>query len=232
MGHIRDTGCMPRSLRSPEAAVRLIDWADADELDLDGTATRLDDDARRRFETDSPTAARRFLIGRALLARTVADALGRREQHVRTTAHCPSCGLAHGRPGVTVDGETVHASISHTEGTTAVAVSTEFPLGVDVERVDARRFAGVETVALSPAELHRWQRSAEPDRLRSLAELWTMKEAVLKALGAGLTVEPATIESPQAETSDHPTALLGNRFLLSRPQVGPHLVLAVARLLP
>ncbi|MBF4569719.1 4'-phosphopantetheinyl transferase superfamily protein [Plantibacter sp. VKM Ac-2880] len=225
---------MSRPSRHPQPAVRLLSWDRADELDLDGTAGRLDEAARDRLEASSEAEARRFLFGRALLVDTVAKTVGARR--ITVTAHCPHCGLAHGRPQVLVDGGTVHASVSHTDGASAVAVSVTHAVGVDVERLDAARFAGVETVALSPTERERWHRLPEQRRLRSLAEQWTAKEAVTKALGTGLATDPATIDlTGRAEFTGHAGGTVaeigGRRFVVDHPVLAPDTVVATALLL-
>jgi 4'-phosphopantetheinyl transferase len=221
---------MSRPSRHPQPTVRLLTWARADELDLNGTADRLDARARDRLEASSEAEARRFLFGRALLVRTVAETVGADPRRVTVTARCPDCGLAHGRPQVFVDGGIVHASVSHTGGASAVAVSVEHPVGVDVERLDTARFAGVENVALSPTERERWHRLPEQRRLRSLAEQWTAKEAVTKALGTGLTTDPATIELA-GHTGGTVAGIGGRRFVVDHPVLAPDTVVATALLL-
>lgn len=223
---------MLRAGRHPEATVRLIDRSSTSGLDLDGTAGRLDEGGRRRLAAASSADATRFLFGRALLARTVAETLSVPETAVTITARCPDCGLEHGRPRVSVGERTVHASLSHTAGLTAVAVSVEVPVGIDIERADPVRFTGVEDVALSPVELLRWRRLPQEDRPRDLATRWTVKEAVTKALGTGLTTDPATIELPDRMASARPIRLTGREFLVSRPDLAPSVVAAVALLLP
>jgi 4'-phosphopantetheinyl transferase len=58
-------------------------------------------------------------------------------------------------------------------------------LGVDVERLDLFTTPAVETVVLHPAE--RATTAAE------LATAWVRKEALLKASGDGLSVDPASV---------------------------------------
>ena len=225
---------MSRPSRHPQPTVRLLPWARADELDLVGTVGRLDEASRDRLEASSEAEARRFLFGRALLVRTVAETVGADTRRVTVTARCPDCGLAHGRPQVLVDGGIVHASVSHSDGASAVAVSVEHPVGVDVERLDAARFGGVEAVALSPAERERWLRLPERRRLRSLAEHWTAKEAVTKALGTGLTTDPATIglTGHIGRTGGTVAEIAGRRFVVDHPTLAPDTVVATALLLP
>jgi phosphopantetheinyl transferase len=79
------------------------------------------------------------------------------------------------------------ASVSHGRGVVAVAATCGGPVGVDVEDVDSRRSFGTTGLA------HRWFDPAElawladhSDPLEAFLRLWTAKEAVGKALGAGL----------------------------------------------
>lgn len=122
-------------------------------------------------------------------------------------------------------------SVSHTADASAVAVSIEHPVGVDVERLDAARFAGVADVAPTPAEREQWQRLPDRRRLRALAERWTAKEAVTKALGTGLATDPATIDLGR-DAAPLVTATAGHRFVIDHPEPAPGFVVATALLLP
>ncbi|CAI9400720.1 4'-phosphopantetheinyl transferase family protein [Nocardioides sp. T2.26MG-1] len=80
---------------------------------------------------------------------------------------CPWCGAAdHGRPVLAGRSEP-HLSISRAGPLTVVAVCDTAPVGVDVERADA---AGAESTVT-----------------------WVRTEALLKATGHGLRVDPATV---------------------------------------
>ncbi|MGK9148737.1 4'-phosphopantetheinyl transferase superfamily protein [Plantibacter flavus] len=221
---------MPRGRRLPEPTVRVLDWSTADSLDLEATAAHLGTGGRARLETASPGDARRFLIGRALLTRTLVDAFDVDATSVRISARCPQCGLEHGRPSAVVGDRRIHTSISHTTDATAVAVSTTMPVGIDLERLDPARFTGVEGVALSPAEFQRWSSLPRPARLRSVAATWTAKEAVLKAVGTGLTIDPSTIDLPEQHDTEYPVRLLGHGVLVSDAASEGDLVVAVAHL--
>ncbi len=96
---------------------------------------------------------------------------------------CPRCGSGdHGRP-LTHDGSFV--SVSHTGDLHVVAMTTAGPVGVDLEAVDSARFDGFDAVALHPRE--------RPHTASERATTWTRKEALLKATGNGLTVDPRLI---------------------------------------
>lgn len=82
----------------------------------------------------------------------------------------------------------VEFNIAHTRGLVACALSWRGPVGVDVERIDRQR----DDVAIS----EHYFAKEEIDALKACAhgierqtrftELWTLKEAYLKALGSGL----------------------------------------------
>lgn len=110
------------------------------------------------------------------------------EHAARVVRLCPSCGSSdHGRPQLApVRGVSLpEVSISHAGAVTVVALSSVGAVGVDVERADAAGFAGFAAVALHPAE--------EAGSARDPTTTWVHKEALLKATGRGLVVDPARI---------------------------------------
>ncbi len=158
----------------------------------------------------------------------VAEALSAPADHVRLGRRCPQCGATdHGRPVVVapIDGRRVHVSVGRTLGRVAVAVGSSGPLGVDIERVDPDRFAGVATVA---------QHSDEPDAgsLRLLAARWVQKEAILKATGWGLTEDPAGLDLTARRPSPFAVTATRNglavRVWVSELGVGTRYAAAVA----
>jgi 4'-phosphopantetheinyl transferase len=143
---------------------------------------------------DSPDAA--SLLLRDVVATILCVARG----DVLLSRSCPQCGSSdHGRPVVLpVDGNpSPHVSLGRAGDLAVVAVSPEAPVGVDVERLDAPRFAGFDAVALHPHEI--------APTLETRAVTWVRKESLLKATGDGLHVDP-------------------RRILLSDPDQPPRLV--------
>jgi 4'-phosphopantetheinyl transferase len=97
---------------------------------------------------------------------------------------------AHGRPGIApVHGVgNLFFNLAHTTGLTALALAREPAIGVDVEDF-ARRPAPFEVARrhFSAAEARALEELAGEARQRRFFELWTLKEAYLKATGTGLT---------------------------------------------
>src|SRR5205085_12251591 len=86
-------------------------------------------------------------------------------------------------------------NLAHSGEIALVAVTRDHDVGVDVERVrpDADRWALVDH-ALTAPERHELQRIAPTARAYAFLSMWARKEALLKAAGVGLGVEPALIE--------------------------------------
>jgi 4'-phosphopantetheinyl transferase len=91
-----------------------------------------------------------------------------------------------GKPEV-VSHKGLHFSLSRTDGLVACAVSQRVELGVDVERLDGFPPLDVAHFSFAPAE-KAWLRSLLPEaRSQGFFQLWTLKEACVKANGMGLS---------------------------------------------
>ncbi|MGE0326350.1 MAG: 4'-phosphopantetheinyl transferase superfamily protein [Polyangiaceae bacterium] len=79
-------------------------------------------------------------------------------------------------------------NLSHTGGLAACAVSRQLDCGVDVERRDKRRnFLGMSRTAFSELEQAELRQIPEERRQARFYEVWTLKEAYIKAIGMGLS---------------------------------------------
>jgi 4'-phosphopantetheinyl transferase len=85
-----------------------------------------------------------------------------------------------------LDGAPLHFNLSHSDGIAALGVSERHELGVDVEfirplkeDIAARYFSRAEMAALA--------KLADDDQLEGFYRCWTRKEAVVKAIGEGLS---------------------------------------------
>jgi 4'-phosphopantetheinyl transferase len=83
-----------------------------------------------------------------------------------------------------------HFNITHTPGLAACGLTFAGPIGVDAElRGRAVDIAGVAERCFTPDERRRVEAAAGPDRGQRFIELWTLKEAVAKAVGHGLAMD-------------------------------------------
>jgi 4'-phosphopantetheinyl transferase len=81
-------------------------------------------------------------------------------------------------------------SLSHTRGFAVCAVSHGIPLGVDVEHAGRTPPPRIAAKTLAPAERAALEALPEEERPGRFFEYWTLKEALLKGLGLGLTYAP------------------------------------------
>jgi phosphopantetheinyl transferase len=113
---------------------------------------------------------------------------------------------AGGRPAVHGYND-LSISVSHTDGALLVALGIRCRLGVDVEPVRDRGVRSLRQHALAGSELDELERHGSLRRNEVFLRYWTRKEALLKAAGAGLAVEPRLIELPSSGSSPHPIAV-------------------------
>lgn len=113
----------------------------------------------------------------ALLRRAVGWVLGVGSEALEVTRRCRRCGATrHGQP-VIAGVDHLNLSISHSGSYAAVAVS-ERPVGIDIEDPDGIRIGGSTAGHESGWTLSDWVRI----------------ESVLKATGAGLAVDPRSVQ--------------------------------------
>ena len=131
---------------------------------------------------------------------------------------------AHEKPSII--GHPLAFNLSHSKSLSALAIATKGPIGVDLEP-EAR---GEDLVEDLHAFCHPEEIARLPDlgRGRALIELWTAKEAFLKALGTGLSQPPEQV-SVNGRTARGPVPGLETLHLIRphHPALGQH-ALAIA----
>jgi 4'-phosphopantetheinyl transferase len=133
---------------------------------------------------------------RLLLKALVAELADVPVAMVRLSYTCPQCRRPHGRPVVVGprSAERWRVSLAHAGDRVVVAASDAGPIGVDVEPLTAADFDRFDAVALTAAERARIQQLDSGDARVARATAWVRKEAILKATGDGLRVDPAHLE--------------------------------------
>jgi 4'-phosphopantetheinyl transferase len=154
---------------SPQDAARCRDVLD-DQERIRADALRHE---RERQSFTIAHGALRILVGRALSARP---------------ADLTWIPGRHGKPELAPPWSGLHTSLSHSGGMVAAAISTQRPVGVDIQRV----LPGSHAVGLSSRFFPPDEASyvgAGPDEsviADRFAQLWSRKEAVVKAVGGRL----------------------------------------------
>ena len=187
-------------------------WLSAEER-ARATRMRFDRD-RRRF-----VAAHGFL--RALLARQLGC----------ETAAIVFGELENGKPLIAAPATALRFNLSHSDANALAAVAIDREVGVDVELLRPLRGGdGLARRVLSNGELAERER-APAAREAALLVAWTRKEAVMKACGVGLRLDPASVETG-VSPSDTPRIVdlgpLGAAWSVASLAVGPDYAAAVA----
>jgi 4'-phosphopantetheinyl transferase len=166
-------------------------------------ADLLDDRERERATRRGNPA--RYTTAHALLRTAVAERVGGPAQAVVFERTCATCGShRHGKPTVAGHHD-LSVSLSYAGGLAVVALSRAGEVGVDVEVVDDSDFEGFNVVTLDPSEAPALDALTGEPLARARAQVWARKEAVLKASGHGLAVDPRQVVVSGPE---QPAALL------------------------
>lgn len=134
-----------------------------------------------------------------------------------------------GKPGLAPPHHSLHFNLSHCPGLTLVALSLDGPVGIDLEpRNRAGSLLGCENSFCHPQEIQNLPPDTD-ERATTLLRIWTHKEAVLKAMGTGLSHPPERVrilflESNAVAISDEPLAGIENQRLhfLEAPPLSPY----------
>jgi 4'-phosphopantetheinyl transferase len=161
--------------------VRFSEWRPREAL---FAATLSPEEGYRAQQFRDPALASRYVIGRGLLRALLTKYVGSAAEVIEISTN------AYGKPEL---GKELQFNLAHAGDMALYAFTNGRPIGVDVELV--------EHVSPSPLEARRilansewevWQHLSDQDRTLLFYQTWVRKEAVLKALGVGLAIEPDT----------------------------------------
>ena len=156
----------------------------------------LDDEERARCHRFlSVRARRRFVLCRVALRVVLSERLGCANRAL-------SFGyLEHGKPFATVDNQSadVGFNVSHSGQHGLIAIAAHDWLGVDVEeRVTNRDLEGIGSLVYGSTERRLLAAATGCEKVHLFYRLWSMKEALIKALGSGFSLNPSKFEVPPA----------------------------------
>lgn len=133
-----------------------------------------------------------------------------------------------GKPWVAVP--ELEFNLSHSDRLAALLVSRAGPVGVDLEPLDrAHELLDCEDSFCHPAELGALPAAADA-RSRELLQLWTAKEAFLKAIGTGLGFPPTRLRIEGSRVVEGPVEC--RAFHLVRPALPARLGHCLAAVVP
>jgi 4'-phosphopantetheinyl transferase len=160
--------------------------------ELNDLVSRLSPDERVRYARFRfPRDQRDYAAAHALLRTSLsqyADVAPESWRFHEAPGGKPRLLPADGRPRLSFN-------LSHTHGLVACAITSGADVGIDVESVDRYVGSGVAERFFSASENADLRRCAsEPLRARRFIELWTLKEAYVKAIGKGLSHPLDSIE--------------------------------------
>jgi 4'-phosphopantetheinyl transferase len=160
----------------------------SDDPDL---AELLDDEERARSRKRRDPS--RYITAHALFRTVVAERTGQRPAQIAFDRRCMTCGsTAHGKPVVRGHPE-VFVSLSYAGELAVVALTAAGEVGVDVEELADADHEGFEASTLAPEEAPAFAAVAAYRLAGARAQVWARKEAVLKATGHGLVVDPRDV---------------------------------------
>ena len=156
----------------------------------------LDKSERERWERyRTHRSKREFALCRAALRHLLCEQLGCENSQLSFAV------TEHGKPHALVNQERVSAgfSVSHSAPHGLITIREEGRVGADIETgLPERDFEGIARKAFSPNERAEIISATGTDKARLFFRFWTLKEALGKALGTGLSAELTDFELPSA----------------------------------
>ncbi|MGA9579059.1 MAG: 4'-phosphopantetheinyl transferase superfamily protein [Terrimicrobiaceae bacterium] len=136
-----------------------------------------------------PELRRRFAVGRGALRLILAGYLGVEPARVKFGY------TAHGKPFLLNSPADIQFNLSHSHGFMVAAICLNSPIGVDIEKKDPRfRTMEIAERFFCDGEKQQIAGLDAGARLEAFFQIWTAKEAVLKATARGLALELAKVE--------------------------------------
>jgi 4'-phosphopantetheinyl transferase len=138
-------------------------------------------DKLHRFHNEKDQ--KRYIVSRGLLRNILAGYLGKDPAQLRFEYSDT------GKPTLlaSASNDNLHFNLSHTRGLVLYAFALDRFIGIDVEYInDQIEYKLIADKFFSPGEIYDLEKTGEQKRKEKFFQLWTRKEALLKATGAGI----------------------------------------------
>ena len=183
--------------------IGLIGEANVFHIDLTPDSAREDEalkwlderESSRRSAFINPGPRRRFVLSRAALRAILCRELGCRREELEfgTSYYEKPFAIVRGKP------HPISFNVSHSGKNGIIAFSPEGRLGVDVEDLAPQSNMGLlAEAAFTTSEQAALGSIDGTEKLRLFFRIWTIKEALIKAVGMGLSLDMSTFDIPAA----------------------------------
>jgi 4'-phosphopantetheinyl transferase len=82
----------------------------------------------------------------------------------------------------------IQFNLSHSADKAVIAINKHFPIGIDIEKIQAKSFLAIAKRFFSPEEYAELSQLPDNEASSAFFCLWSRKEAVVKAVGKGLSI--------------------------------------------
>ena len=131
---------------------------------------------RFRFEKDR----REFVMARGVLRMLLGGYLHRHPRQVLFSEN------EYGKPAL-INGKRIVFNVSHSHGLILLAFARECAIGIDVEKIEKLRYGSMAERFFARREVETLFSLPEEEQLQAFYLCWTRKEALVKAMGEGLS---------------------------------------------
>ena len=152
--------------------------------------TLAEDEILRSERFRFPELRRRYVAGRGALRAILAGYLSVGPERLKFGY------TSHGKPFLLNSPASIQFNVSHSADLMVAAVCRAWPIGVDIEKEDPR-FRPMEVAERYFSDREKKEIATQDDeatRLGAFLQIWTAKEAVLKATSFGLALELSQLE--------------------------------------
>jgi 4'-phosphopantetheinyl transferase len=210
-------GCVRQLRIFPESlAAILIFTARLDRADPNADALLSADEKLRASRFVRPRDRARFVAARSLLRRSLGSVVGLAGKDIVFGYE------ATGRPYLVDIAAAPDFNVSHSDDVVLIAISRVGRIGVDIEAVRPMEdLQGLAGQMMHPVEWDSFIGLPADQRTAHFFQLWTRKEALLKASGVGLSLDPRSVLIGLAASDEDISCKVGSTPCVLRTIAAP-----------